>query len=177
MTATTSKASGKEKTDAVSILTADHKKVKKLFKDFEGLKESGSDAEKEELVAEICQELTIHADAEEQIFYPAAREGIEESDLLDEAEVEHASVRELVSQLESMSADDDLYDAKVKVLAEYVDHHVEEEQNEIFPKVKKAKLDLEGLGEQILEFKEMMSPDNPVPPTKTERSKSSRTSI
>jgi len=176
MTATTSKTSVKEMPDAISILTADHKKVKKLFKDFEYMKESGSPAEKEELVAEICRELTMHADAEEQIFYPAAREEIEEKNLLDEAEVEHAGVRDLVSQLQSMRPDDDLYDAKVTVMSEYVNHHIEEEQNEIFPKVKKAKLDLERLGEQILEFKNMMSPEYP-PPSKPTRSKSVRTRI
>lgn len=176
MTATTSKTSAKEKPDAISILTADHKKVKKLFKDFENMKEAGSSAEKEELVAEICHELTVHADAEEQIFYPAAREEIEEKNLLDEAEVEHGSVRDLVSQLQSMSPDDDLYDAKVTVMSEYVDHHVEEEQNKIFPRVKKAKLDLERLGEQILEFKDMMSPEYPLP-SKPIRSKAARTRI
>jgi hemerythrin superfamily protein len=98
--------------------------------------------------------LTVHAEAEEEIFYPAAREAIEEQDLLDEAEVEHASAKDLIAQIEAMDSSDPLYDAKVTVLGEYIDHHVEEEEKEMFPKVKKAKLDLEALGEEILQFKE-----------------------
>jgi hypothetical protein len=143
-----------EKTDAISLLTADHKKVKKMFSDYEQLKESGSDEEKEELVLAICTELSMHADAEEAIFYPAVRAAIDDDDLMDEAEVEHDSAKDLMAQLQALEPSDDLYDAKVKVLGEYVNHHVEEEQNEMFAKVKKAKLDIEELGSQILEFKE-----------------------
>ena len=139
--------------DAITLLTADHDKVKKLFKSFE--KSTGEDADKkQELVAEICTELTVHATIEEEIFYPAAREALEEQDLLDEAEVEHASAKELIAQLEDMKPGDELYDAKVTVLGEYIDHHVKEEQDEMFPKIKKAKLDLNALGIQMKARKE-----------------------
>lgn len=143
------------KTDAIAILTDDHKKVKKLFKDFEKMKEKIDAADKEAMVEEICDELTLHAEVEEEVFYPAAREAIDEEDLLNEAEVEHASAKDLIAQLESMDSSDPMYDAKVKVLGEYVDHHVEEEEQEMFPKVRKAKeLDLEALGEEIAALKE-----------------------
>lgn len=102
----------------------------------------------------ICAELTRHATIEEEIFYPAARQAPEEEDLLDEAEVEHATAKELIAQLEAMQAGDEVYDAKVTVLGEYIDHHVKEEQNEMFPRVKKAKLDLQALGEKMLERKQ-----------------------
>jgi hemerythrin superfamily protein len=141
-------------TDAIAILTDDHKRVKKLFKDFEKLKENGDAADKEALVEEICAELTVHAEIEEEVFYPAAREAIEDDDMMNEAEVEHASAKDLVEQLMAMDSGDEMYDAKVTVLGEYVDHHVEEEEKEMFPKVKKAKLDLEAIGEELLSLKE-----------------------
>ncbi|MPZ46800.1 MAG: hemerythrin domain-containing protein [Betaproteobacteria bacterium] len=147
------KADSRAKTDdAITLLTADHDKVKKLFKSFES---SGSNADKKEaLAAEICTELTVHATIEEEIFYPAAREALEEQDLLDEAEVEHATAKDLIAQLEDMTPGDELYDAKVTVLGEYIDHHVKEEQEELFPKMRKAKLDLNALGAQMKARKE-----------------------
>jgi len=140
--------------DAIELLTADHKEVQKLFKQFEQMKENGDDEGKQELVSRICAELTIHAQIEEEIFYPAAREGMKEQDILDEAEVEHASAKELIAQLEAMEPDEELYDAKVTVLSEYINHHVKEEQNEMFPQVKKAKLDLQALGEELMARKQ-----------------------
>jgi len=140
--------------DAIELLTADHKEVQKLFKQFEQMKEDDDDEGKQELVSRICAELTIHAQIEEEIFYPAAREGMKEQDILDEAEVEHASAKELISQLEAMEPDEELYDAKVTVLGEYINHHVKEEQNEMFPQVKKAKLDLQALGEELMARKQ-----------------------
>lgn len=143
-----------EKMDAISLLMDDHKHVQKLFKEYEKIKEDDDADAKQELVRAICTELSVHAQIEEEIFYPAARDAIEEEDLLDEAEVEHASAKELVAQLEAMEPDEELYDAKVKVLGEYVNHHVKEEQDEMFPLVKKAKLDLEALGQQLYERKQ-----------------------
>ena len=140
--------------DAIALLMEDHKKVQKLFKDFEKIKEEDSDDGKQGLVQQICNELTIHTQVEEEIFYPAAREAIDEQDLLDEAEVEHASAKELIAQLQSMEADDELYDATVTVLGEYVNHHIKEEQDEMFPKVKKAKLDVQALGEEMMRRKQ-----------------------
>ncbi len=99
-----------------------------------------------QLAEQICQMLTVHATAEEEIFYPAVRAADVDEDLLDEAEVEHASAKDLIAQIQSMSPEDDLYDAKVTVLGEYINHHVEEEEGEMFPKARRAKVDLVGLG-------------------------------
>jgi hypothetical protein len=140
--------------DAVQLLTEDHKKVKKLFKDFERLKDQeGAAKEKSALVQQICTELTIHTKVEEEIFYPVVRESIDEEDLMDEADVEHAGAKALIQQLEDMKPEDDHYDAKVTVLGEYIDHHVKEEHEEMFPKAKKAKVDMIELGARIAERK------------------------
>jgi hemerythrin superfamily protein len=154
--------------DAFELLKADHQKVKGLFKQFKQLKQDeGSGAEKMELVKEICEELKIHTQIEEELFYPAVREAIsadeagDGEDLMDEALVEHAGAKDLIAQLEEMDADDELYDAKVTVLSEQIDHHVKEEEGEMFPKAKRAKLDKQSLGAQMaarkLELKSMMS--------------------
>ncbi len=132
--------------DAVALLTADHRKVKKLFSEFAKLKEEGSDEDKAALVEQICNELKIHTEIEEEIFYPAVRKAIDDSDLMDEALVEHAGAKELIAELEEASPSDDLYDAKVTVLGEQIDHHVKEEEGDMFPKAKKAKVDTEALG-------------------------------
>ena len=148
-------ARGESKNGAVKLLTDDHNKVKKLFKKFEKLKDGdGSGKEKSALVGEICLELTIHAKVEEEIFYPAVRESIDEEDLMDEADVEHAGAKSLIAQLVGMKPGDDHYDAKVTVLGEYIDHHVKEEQEEMFPKARRAKLDMVELGERIMQRKE-----------------------
>jgi hemerythrin superfamily protein len=147
-------ATRRTKNDAIKLLTADHAKVKKMFKEFEKLSKKNEEAGKEELAAQICKELTIHAQLEEEIFYPAAREAIEDDDLMNEAMVEHNSAKDLISQIQSMGASDPMFDATVKVLGEYVNHHVEEEQNEIFPKVEKAKVDLEEIGAEMAQRKE-----------------------
>lgn len=136
--------------DAVKLLTADHKEVHSLFQKYKKLAARNAPAdERQSLAEQICELLTAHATIEEEIFYPAAREAGVKSDLLDEAEVEHATAKDLIAQLQSMEADDELYDARVTVLGEYIDHHVKEEQDEIFPACRKAKLDLEALGAQL----------------------------
>jgi hemerythrin superfamily protein len=134
--------------DAIAMLAADHKKVKAMFKEFKSLKE-GTAEEKAALVKEICDALTVHAAIEEEIFYPAVRAAIEDGDLMDEALVEHAGAKEIIAQLRQMDPDDDLYDAKVTVLGEQIDHHVEEEEGEMFPKAKKAKVDTKELGTEL----------------------------
>ena len=140
--------------DAVTLLTADHAKVKKLFAEFEDLKEEdGSAEDKSALVTQICNELKVHAQIEEEIFYPAVRGAIDDGDLMDEALVEHAGAKELIAQLEDMTPDDELYDAKVTVLGEQIQHHVNEEEGEMFPKAKKAKVDGRVLGVQMTERK------------------------
>ncbi|PTR16213.1 hemerythrin HHE cation binding domain-containing protein [Nitrosospira sp. Nsp2] len=153
-TSTAKTTTRRTKNDAIKLLTADHAKVKKMFKEFEKLSKKNEEAGKEELAAQICKELTIHAQLEEEIFYPAAREAIDDDDLMNEAMVEHNSAKDLIAQIQSMGASDPMFDATVKVLGEYVNHHVEEEQNEIFPKVEKAKVDLEEIGAEMAQRKE-----------------------
>ncbi len=144
--------------DACDLLDADHRAVKKMFKEYEEL--TGSRArsaaqKKLELAHRICQELTVHAQIEEEIFYPAVRAAIKDTDLLDEAEVEHQTLRSLVAQIQRASEADDMIDAKVKVLGEYVEHHVKEERGEIFARARSArKLDLVAMREQLEQRKE-----------------------
>ena len=141
--------------NAIELLTDDHEKVKGLFSEFEAI--AGDDSNLEEkavLVQQICQELIVHMAIEEEIFYPAARSAIDDDDLLDEAVVEHSSAKDLIEQLEAMTPDDDQYDAKVKVLKEYIEHHVKEEEEEMFPKIESSGLDLEYYGEQLADRKD-----------------------
>lgn len=139
--------------DAIKLLTDDHKEVQALFKAYQKLvDEDGEDDLREQLAQDICAKLTVHATIEEEIFYPAARDSLEDDegdDLLDEAEVEHASAKELIAQIAEGSAADELFDAKVKVLGEYIAHHVKEEEKELFPKVQQSDLDLDALGDEL----------------------------
>lgn len=147
---TTAHSKAESGPDAIELLMDDHKEVKKLFKAYEKLvKEEAGSKDKQALAHQICTMLTVHTTVEEEIFYPAARAALSEQDLLDEATVEHASAKELISQIESMEPADDLYDAKVTVLGEYIDHHVKEEETEMFPKARKAKMPLDELGEEM----------------------------
>ena len=136
--------------DAIALLKADHKEVAEMLEKFETARST-----KEKLAQQICLSLTIHAQIEEEIFYPAAREalGEEGGDLLDEAKVEHNSLKELIGHIEGSSPEDELFDAHVKVLGEYVKHHVKEEENELFPKLKKTDLDLKDMGAQLFDRK------------------------
>ena len=145
--------------DAVSLLSADHAEVKQMFESYRQLvEEDGDNEEKRELAEQICLALTVHAEIEEEIFYPAMRESIDDDLLLDQAEVEHAAAKDLIAQIQGMDPDDALYDAKVLVLGEYIDHHVEEEESEIFPAAEKSGVDLEVLGAELAERKqELMS--------------------
>ncbi|HEU5437562.1 MAG TPA: hemerythrin domain-containing protein [Telluria sp.] len=140
--------------DALALLTADHNEARAMFKQYEDLGDRAY-ATKKKLATDVCNALTVHAQIEEEIFYPALRtQGKEFQDLLDEAEVEHAGAKELIAQIEGMDPEDDLYDAKVKVLGEQIDHHATEEEDEMFPKCRKTKLDLVALGEELLARKE-----------------------
>jgi hemerythrin superfamily protein len=157
-------ATTRNEKDACDLLDADHKAVKKMFKEYEEL--SGSRArsaaqKKMDLARQICTELTIHAQIEEEIFYPAVRNAIKETDLLDEAEVEHQSAKDLIAQIEGASEADDMFDAKVKVLGEYIDHHVKEERNEMFPKARAArKLDLIAMRDELEARKEELKAEH-----------------
>lgn len=154
MTNTHSKSdsnSPKKPQEATAFLRADHKLVSLLFADYE---KARSATKKKALVAQICQELIIHAQIEEEIFYPKVKLALKDHELIPEATVEHATLRDLIAQLENAEPDEELYDAKVTVLSEYVKHHVKEEQNEIFPKVKASNLDLKEIGAQLAQRKE-----------------------
>jgi hemerythrin superfamily protein len=142
--------------DAIELLTEDHRTVDELFEEYESSKDDASDEDKEQIVARICSALEAHATIEEEIFYPAAREAVDEddADMFDEAEVEHEHIKMLVEELKTMTAGEELYDAKVKVLSEYVKHHVEEEEGEIFPCVRDTELDVEALGAEMQARKE-----------------------
>jgi hemerythrin superfamily protein len=161
-----SRSTSKAGQDAITLLTDDHKKVKKMFKDFDKAAEAEDIQQKEELVEQICLALMVHTEIEEEIFYPAVRAAIDDDDMLNEAEVEHASAKDLIAQIQAMASSDPLYDAKVTVLGEYIDHHVKEEEAEMFTKAKKAKLDLDALGEQMSDRKEelMTTMDGKTPP-------------
>ena len=154
--------------DATQILTADHRKVSKIFADYEKVKDKDN-ARKQALVKMACDELTVHAQVEEEIFYPALYEAFKEKDdaLVDEAEVEHGTIKQLIATLQSSDPEDHLYDANVTVLSEYVKHHVKEEQNEIFPKARKSRaLDLKQIGQEINSRKAQLMEEMGIEPGK-----------
>ena len=129
--------------DACDLLDADHKAVKKMFTEFEELAESRGSREKKRMLADkICRELTVHAQIEEEIFYPPVRKAIKEELMMNEAEVEHTTDKDLISKIQEMGPDDALFDATVFLLGEYFDLHVKEERSEMFPKARATKLDL-----------------------------------
>ena len=144
--------------DAISLLTQDHEAVMQLFSAFRALarSEEPAEVEKAALAEQICMHLSVHAQVEEEIFYPAVRESSDDHAVMDEAEVEHATAKDLVADILSMHTADALFDATVIVLGEYVDHHVKQEQREMFPKAKKAGIDLAGLGAEIAARKQAL---------------------
>ena len=144
--------------DAIALLKADHKKVSDLFEQYE---KSRSATRKQTIVATICRELTVHAMIEEEIFYPAVKAALKDKELVPEAIVEHATLKEFIAKVDGKLPDGEMFDAHVQVFGEYVKHHVKEEQNEMFPKARKTRLDMQALGQQMLERKEalMANPD------------------
>lgn len=134
--------------DAIALLKADHAEVKKAFKTFEKMK-SKDGPQAQALIAKVLAALKLHAALEEEVFYPAVREAIDDDALMNEAEVEHASAKDLIAQIEKMRADDPMREAKFTVLGEYINHHVKEEEGEMFPEARKAKVDLKGLGAEM----------------------------
>ncbi len=136
--------------DAIELLKRDHDEVESLFDEYEAHRERGSSHEKGAIVANICTALSVHATIEEEIFYPRVRQASAElGDLLNEAAVEHQSLKDIISRLEVAPITDPLYDAGVRVLSEYVKHHVKEEETELFPKVRRSNLDLAALGQAM----------------------------
>ena len=140
--------------DAIALLKADHEAVSHLFAEYE---KTRSVVKKKALVGEICEALSVHAQIEEEIFYPAVKAVLKDKQLVPEARVEHAGLKTLIAELESIEPDGEMYDAKVKVLSEYVKHHVKEEQGEMFPKAKASSLDLVELGALLTARKSELS--------------------
>jgi len=132
--------------EAIAFLMRQHREVEGLFDRFENAEQKD---EKAELVDEICLALAVHAKIEEELFYPGAEAAIEDPDLVDEAFVEHATAKDLIAQLEGMTPDDHFYEAKVKVLGEYIAHHVKEEETELFSQAIRAKMELSDLGRAL----------------------------
>ncbi len=144
---TSEKAAGISKPqEATAMLRADHKRVSDLFTQYEKAK---APSKKKEIVTKICTELGVHAEVEEQIFYPAVKKALKDKKLVPEATVEHATLKDLIAQVKGVEPDGEIFDAKIKVMSEYVKHHVKEEQNEMFPKAKKTNLDMMALGAQM----------------------------
>lgn len=153
--------------DALALLRADHVKVSGLFEKFESTRSS---AQKQKLATQICSELKVHTQIEEEIFYPELRAVADIDDMLNEADVEHDGAKKLIADIEAGSPEAPLFDAQVKVLSEYIKHHVKEEQNQIFPVARKSGLDLKDVGERLAaRKKELMragapgSPPSPQP--------------
>jgi hypothetical protein len=135
--------------DAITLLKQDHEAVRQMFEEFEKADED----RKFELAAEICQALTVHSTIEEEIFYPQVREAIEAEDMMLEAEIEHDTVKDLIERVQEGEVDETQLSAIIKVMNEYVNHHVNEEQRRMFPRVKRSDIDLEALGKELLERK------------------------
>ena len=145
-TKTTTSTEAPKARDATAMLRADHKQVSELFAEYEA---SRSTAKKKSLVAQICTELSVHAQVEEEIFYPVVQAALKDHELVPEATVEHATLKSLIAQVEGIEPDGEMFDAKITVLSEYVKHHVKEEQDEMFPKAQASSLDMKALGVQM----------------------------
>ena len=143
---TATKSAASKGPDAIALLKADHRAVEKLFGQFDKAKETGR---KKALADKICRELRVHMRIEEEIFYPISRDFLKNDDIVDEAVVEHAAAKDLMSEIEAMEPGEDLYDAKMTVLEEQIEHHVEEEETDYFPKVRKTDMDLKAVGARM----------------------------
>jgi len=146
------KSRTKTTVDAIDLLKQDHDKVERAFKQFEKMDRHDADACRR-LIRSVCEDLKVHTALEEEVFYPALRQAIDDQDLMNEAAVEHETAKMLIEQLENMEPDDPNYHATFTVLGEYVMHHVKEEEGEMFPQAKKAGIDLEALGERMQDRK------------------------
>lgn len=145
--------------EATALLRADHKLVAGLFAKYE---KARSVAGKRQLVTQICSELSVHAQVEEEIFYPAVKLALEDDELVPEATVEHATLKDLIAQVQDVEPVGEMFDAKIKVLSEYVKHHVKEEQEEMFPKAKSSSLDMVALGAKLAERKAQLFAKRPL---------------
>ena len=139
--------------NAFDVLEEDHREVEEWFDQYDELKDSDEDR-KADLAEKICLALKVHAQIEEEIFYPRAREATKDDDLIDEAIVEHATVKNLIAEIEEMDVAEEFHDAKIRVLGEMVKRHIREEEDELFPELQSAKMDLDAVGKELAERKE-----------------------
>lgn len=145
----------KQAPDAIDFLDADHLAVHAMFETYRQLVRTRAPAlQRRALAEEICMELTIHARLEDELFYPAVRERLRDDEVLDEAEEAHGSQRELIAQILASAADDELHDARVALLSEYVERHVCKEREEVFNRVLASRLDLQSLARRLAQRKE-----------------------
>src|SRR5689334_23963056 len=142
-----------QQVNAFDLLEQDHREVEEWFDEFDELKDSDK-KRRAELAEKICLALKVHAQIEEEIFYPKAREATKDNDLIDEAVVEHATVKNLIGEIEAMEVGEELYDAKMRVLGEMVKHHIKEEEEELVPELQSTKMDLDAVGQKLAERKE-----------------------
>lgn len=145
--------------DAIRLLKDDHREVAAWFKAYEKLE---TPAEKQALADKICRGLSVHMMVEEELFYPAVRPEFDDESQFDEAEVEHGSAKHLIAEIRSMKAGVPQFCAKVKVLGEYIAHHVEEEETEMFPRTRETKIDLKALGARMAELKATLTKESAV---------------
>jgi len=169
-----SRGNSKAKSEIIEMLMEDHKRVKRAFREGERLTEQDDTEALEQLVQQTCAELQVHATLEEELFYPAIREAIKDTDLLDEAEVEHASAKDLIAQLESMTAEDPKFAATFKVLGEYVKHHIKEEEGEMFEQLERARVQWEPLLQEIQQRREQLMQEHGLVEVEEEAAESSR---
>jgi hemerythrin superfamily protein len=146
-----------ESMNVFDLLEQDHREVEEWFDEYDELEKD--DERKSELSEKICTALKVHAQIEEEIFYPQARKVTKDDDLIDEALVEHSTVKNLIAEIEAMEVGEELYDAKIRVLGEMVKQHIKEEEDELFPEVQSAKVDVEALGKELAERKEELMPE------------------
>jgi hemerythrin superfamily protein len=144
--------SSKKSRDALELLAEDHRKVEEMFDEYDEME--GDDNRRGELAEQICNELTVHARLEEEIFYPRAREATKDNELIDEAIVEHGSVKHLIEEIRGMEPGEDLFDARIRVLEEMVKRHIQEEEEELFPELTSAGMDTDAVGKELADRKQ-----------------------
>jgi hypothetical protein len=151
-TASRSKERQQAARNAFDVLEEDHREVEEWFDEYDELKDSDEDR-KADLAEKICLALKVHNQIEEEIFYRQARAASQDDDLIDEALVEHSTVKNLIGEIEAMEVGEELYDAKIRVLGEIVKQHIKEEEEELFPELQSTKMDLDVVGKELAERK------------------------
>ena len=162
-TGTGTRSNASARSEIIRMLKDDHKRVKKSFREFGKLDPEADGERARQIIEQTCAELLLHATLEEEVFYPGAREGLEDASLIDEAEVEHMSAKQLIEQLQGMTPEDAKYAATFKVLGEYVQHHVQEEEQEMFPQLQRTKLDWADIADRMTSRREELESMLPEP--------------